>query len=214
MGDHLTDLRQLLNDYDIKHCLVLGWSLGGILAMELALAEPERVSGLILVATAARPRGSHPPITWQDNLFTGVASLINRAVPSWRWNIDTFGRRSLYRYLIQQHTAHAYRRFADEALPAYLQTSRQASQALDHALKAGYNRLPDIAQIQVPCLMLCAEGDRHITAASSMETARQLPDCQLQTYPNAAHLFPWEIPDQVLTDCDRWLAARSPSSAF
>ncbi|MEM8543398.1 MAG: alpha/beta fold hydrolase, partial [Cyanobacteria bacterium P01_H01_bin.119] len=61
MGDHLTDLRQLLNDYDIAHCLVLGWSLGGILAMELALAYPKRVSGLILVATAARPRGSHPP---------------------------------------------------------------------------------------------------------------------------------------------------------
>jgi proline iminopeptidase len=63
---------------------------------------------MILIATAARPRGSHPPISWEDNLYTGIASLINRVVPGWQWNIDTFGKRSLYRYLIQQHTPQAY----------------------------------------------------------------------------------------------------------
>lgn len=209
MADHLQDLEQLLNSHRISQCVILGWSLGGILALELALTCPDRVSGVILVAAAARPRGSHPAVTWQDNLYTGIASLINRAVPGWSWNIDTFGKRSLYRYLLQQHTPHAYRRLAFEGLPAYLQTSRQASQALSLALRSGYNRLADLWQIEVPCLMLCAERDRHITAQASIETAHHLPYCQLQTYPNTAHLFPWEIPDQVLNDCDRWLATNS-----
>lgn len=209
MTDHLIDLEALLDRFQIDRCLVLGWSLGGILAMELALRLPERVSGMILIATAARPRGSHPPISWEDNLYTGIASLINRVVPGWQWNIDTFGKRSLYRYLIQQHTPQAYEYLAFEAMSAYLQTSAAATRALNLALKSGYNRLPDLEQIQCPCLVMAGAGDRHITMESSRETAQHLKNCQWQCYPNTAHLFPWEISQQVLRDIDSWIQLNS-----
>jgi proline iminopeptidase len=205
MTDHLIDLEALLESFQIDQCLVLGWSLGGILAMELALRQPQRVTGLILVATAARPRGSHPPISWEDNFYTGLASLLNRLQPGWQWNIETFGKRSLYRYLIQQHTPAAYQYLAFEAMSAYLQTSTAATRALNTALKAGYNRLSDLTQIQCPSLVLAGAADRHITAESSRETAQHLKNCQWHCYPNTAHLFPWEIPDQVLSDINHWI---------
>ncbi|MBD1902583.1 alpha/beta hydrolase [Trichocoleus sp. DQ-A3] len=205
MEDHLTDLEALLDRFQIERCLVSGWSLGGILAMELALKLPERVTGLILIATAARPRGNHPPISWQDNFYTGLASIVNRVQPGWEWNIETFGKRSLYRYLIGQHTPGAYRYLALEAMSAYLQTSAAATQALNTALRAGYNRLADLQQIQCPSLMLAGASDRHITPESSLETAHHLKDCQWHCYPNTAHLFPWEIPERVLRDIDSWL---------
>ncbi len=206
MSDHLGDLEALLQKLNIDRCLLLGWSLGGILALELALKNPEKFTGLILIATAARPRSNHPPVTWQDLFYTGLCSIINRIKPGMQWNIDGFGRRSLYRYLIQQHTPEAYHYLAQEAMSAYLQTSRAANQALNTALKSGYNRLAELSQLQFPCLLLAAEHDRHITAASSRETADRIQDCQWQCYPNTAHLFPWEIPGQVCTDIDRWLA--------
>jgi len=205
MNDHLTDLEALLDRFEIEKCLVLGWSLGGILAMELALRLPERITGLILVATAAKPRGSHPSITWQDNLYTGVAALLNYIKPSWQWNIETFAKRSLFRYLVQQHTPTTYKYIAAEAVPAYLQTSPAATRALYSAIQSGYNRLPDLRQIQCPSLVLAGVQDRHITVDSSLETARHLQNSQWQCYPNTAHLFPWEVPQQVLNDIDRWL---------
>lgn len=205
MSDHLIDLEALLDRFQIDQCLVLGWSLGGILAMELALKRPERVTGLILIATAARPRSNHPRISWEDNLYTGIASLINRVVPGWEWNIEAFGKRSLYRYLIQQHTPKAYEYLAFEAMSAYLQTSATATNALNMALKAGYNRLSDLDRIQCPCLVMAGAEDRHITEESSRETAQHLINCHWSCYPDTAHLFPWEIPDQVLADIDGWL---------
>lgn len=208
MEDHLNDLSELLDQQGIAETWVLGWSLGGILALELALRHRERIKGLILVATAARPWGDHPPISWQDNLYTGLASLLNWGLPGNPWIIEALGKRSLYRHLIQQHTPAAYRRLAAEALPAYLQTSPAAQRALNQALAQRYNRLPQIATLQVPALMLCGQRDRHITAAASLETAAALPDCQVHAYDDVAHLFPWEIPDRVLGDIEAWLDQR------
>ncbi len=206
LSAHLGDLAAVLDHYAVSHCLILGWSLGGILAMELALKLPQRVRGLILVASAARPWGNHPPITWQDNLYTGIASILNWLRPGWQWNIDTFGRRSLYRYLVQQQTPATYEYLAREAMPAYLKTSGAAHRALAQALKSRYNRLEALGQIQAPCLVLAGALDRHIAPEASFETAQHLQNSSWICYPNTAHLFPWEIPQQVLQDIDCWLS--------
>jgi proline iminopeptidase len=205
MEDHLTDLTAVLDRYQVAECLLLGWSLGGILALELALADPKRFKGLILIASAARPFGDHPPIRWSDLAFTGMAGLINGIRPGWQWNIETFGKRSLFRYLIQQQTPQAYEYLAAYGTPAFLQTSPAAGKALSKALNLGYNRLQDLKTLEMPCLVLAGSGDRHITSRSSQETAESLQNCTWKCYPDTAHLFPWEIPQQVLADIDRWL---------
>ena len=205
MEDHLDDLQQLLDRYQIEDCLLLGWSLGGILAIELALKYPNRFSGLILIASAANPRSSHPTVDWQDLLCTGIAGIVNYLKPGWQWNIDTFGQRSLFRYLVANQTPQAYQYLAKEGLPAYLTTSPAAHRALSQAIAMNYNRLPDLAQVDIPCLVLAGERDRHITLQSSQETAQNLKNSQWKSYPNTAHLFPWEIPDLVLSDIEQWL---------
>lgn len=204
MEQHLEDLSALLSQLD-QPCLVLGWSLGGILAMELALKHPTQIAGLMLVSTAARPVGRHPAITWQDNVLTGIAGVINWLVPGWSWNISTFGQRSLFRYLVSQHSAQAYGRIAREGTPAFIQTSALANRALNTALRQGYNRLGELHRIHQPCLMLAAANDVHITPEASRETAVTLPNCEWYLYDNVAHLMPWEIGEQISSDIQHWL---------
>lgn len=203
--DSLADLVELLDSQGIERFLVLGWSLGGILAIELALRYPDRVTGLILIATAARPVGAHPPVTWPELINTGLASVLNLLIPGNRWIIRELGERSLYRYLLRQHTPQAYRRLAQEGFWAYLGTSAQANRALNQALARRYNRLPHLEAIAVPCLVLCGAEDCHITAQASLETASHLPVAESHCYPNTAHLLPWEIPGQMLQDIHHWL---------
>ncbi|MDY7013946.1 MAG: alpha/beta hydrolase [Cyanobacteriota bacterium] len=214
MEDHLSDLENLLDRSGIERCLLLGWSLGGILALELALRSPQRYSGLILIATAARPWSSHPRVSWLDLVYTGIAGIVNWILPGWQWNIDNLGRRSLFRYLVEQQTPATYRFLASEAVPAYLQTSKAAYSALERSLQRGYNRLSDLHRLQLPCLVLAGREDRHITARASLETARHLPHCEWYCYEGVAHLFPWEIPQTVLNDIEQWLRAHPQAVAL
>ncbi|MEM9136993.1 MAG: alpha/beta hydrolase [Cyanobacteria bacterium P01_F01_bin.42] len=205
MRQHLMDIVDLLDAMQISEVVVLGWSLGGIIGTELALTYPQRVEGLILVASAAHPVSDHPPLTWRDYLFTLAASIFNRLRPGLSWNRRYFGQRSLYRYLIQNHSKGAYQHLAREAWPAFFNTSRYAHQALNRALRAGYNRLGDLDKISCPTLVLAGECDRHITMAASLKTYQALPNSEWISYPQTAHLFPWEVPNQVNCDIRRWL---------
>jgi proline iminopeptidase len=210
LEDSLNDLVELLDAQGIERSLVLGWSLGGILAIELALRHPDRVTGLILIATAARPVGAHPSTSWMEWVNTGLGSLLNLIAPGNGLVRRGLGPRSLYRYLLCQHTSHAYQRLAKEGFWAYLGTSPLAHRALNRALARRYNRLPDLGAIAVPSLVLCGAKDCHITAQASLETAAHLPLAESHCYPNTAHLLPWEIPTQLLADIHGWLDRHQP----
>ncbi|MEN9251493.1 MAG: alpha/beta hydrolase [Thermostichales cyanobacterium BF4_bins_65] len=199
---HLWDLQALVETRGWQRFGILGWSLGGILGLELALQQPQRVLGLTLIASSACPQGSHPPVPWWLEANTALVSLLNLLLPGHPW-VMALGKWSLYRYLIGRHTPPTYRFLARHAVPAYLQTSPYAHQALRQALRQPYNRLPALASLGIPSLVLAGARDVHITPESSRCTAQAL-GAKFRCYEGVAHLFPWEIPEQVQADVRQW----------
>jgi pimeloyl-ACP methyl ester carboxylesterase len=206
MHDHLEDLSGLIEQeqYRDRQFILLGWSLGGILALELALKFSDRIVGMILIASAAKPRSDHPTVARHEEVNTAVAVLLSWVFPTWQLP-KQIGRRSLLNYLIQTHSDRTYAYIAKYGTSAFLQTSRQASAALRQALRQGYDRTEELAKISQPCLVIAGAADRHITPASSQETAQLLPHSTWICYANVAHLLPWEMPDRLLADIHTWL---------
>ena len=205
MEQHLQDLERLLDRLEIDRCLVLGWSLGGILALELALKMPKRITGFILVAASAHPVSTVPAPTALELLNTLIATGLNGLFPGWRWNRETFGRQSVLKHLITRHTAEVYRFLASSGIRAVLKTSPYAHQALTAAIKQGYDRRSDLEAIQQPCLLLSGANDQHILSQSTQESAQLLLHSESICYPDVSHLFPWEISNHINQDIQDWI---------
>ncbi len=54
LGDLVEDCRALLDDLGIGRCVLAGMSVGGFMALEFALAYPERLNGMILIAATSK----------------------------------------------------------------------------------------------------------------------------------------------------------------
>jgi 3-oxoadipate enol-lactonase len=67
------DTEELMNALAIERAPILGISMGGRIALELALQHPERVERLILVSTSARVRNTKKSI-WRLRLLSLLSS--------------------------------------------------------------------------------------------------------------------------------------------
>ena len=155
---------------------VLGFSLGGLVAQQLAHDRPERVRRMALVATACG-WGSMPPTR---QAFALLAMPIR------------YHSRSLY-----WHTNHLLSpgdRQLLSRLPNLTESRlRHPPPLLGYAyqLSAGamWSSLPWIATVRTPSLVLAGLDDQVVPAANSVQLARLLPESRLHLLPGAGHLF-------------------------
>src|SRR5258708_18585332 len=62
------DLSALLTFLGIAKCFLLGFSFGGVIALDFTLAYPERVAALVLVGTAVNGASLDPMLTEEEIL--------------------------------------------------------------------------------------------------------------------------------------------------
>jgi pimeloyl-ACP methyl ester carboxylesterase len=68
IGDLAEDTAGLIRSLKCERTYIVGWSMGGFIALELALQHPELVGKLVLVATSAGG-SAHVPPSWQNGLM-------------------------------------------------------------------------------------------------------------------------------------------------
>jgi 3-oxoadipate enol-lactonase len=182
------DAAALLDHVGIERAHVIGLSLGGMIAQELALAHPDRVDHLVLYATYARPRTAiHEPWfrNWVEACERGTApdQLAMLLLP---WFLTPA-------FMAQpDHVEAAIAEWAADPYPAPAHgVAAQAAACLSHDT---HSRL---GQISAPTLVLVGAEDIVTPVACAQELAGGIPGAHLHVLERGGHTPDVEYPAAV-----------------
>jgi len=179
------DAAAVLDAAGVTRAHVYGFSLGGMVAQQLALRHPRRVRSLVLGATHAGGRRAVPAEPEVLSFFRRRPGLRHEEA-AWESVQHNYGPRCRDEHperiaadvewrLGQRFNAHAYR-----------------AQIFAAALHNCYGRLD---RIRVPTLVVHGALDRVIPVANAHLMADRLPDCRLSLLEDSGHLYATEEPE-------------------
>lgn len=180
----------LLAEHAGALCLV-GVSMGGMLAMEIQRQAPDRVCGMALLGTSARP---------------DTPELI--ALRTQACEMFAAGRMD---EVLRANLAFAFhpQNASNSALVAtYMAMVRRAGAAQliaqNHAVMARVDSRPLLPDVTCPVLVLCGQADLLTPPEHAQEMAAWLPRAQLELLPSAGHMLTLEQPHAVSEHLLRW----------
>lgn len=173
----------LLDALGIERAHILGLSMGGMIAQELALKYPRRVKRLVLAATAAGP------YAWGMHLLGSMLRLAQEGVApetltslrvSWLFTDKFFENPALVRTVIDTMLANPH----PQPVHAY---ARQFAAANEHDTRRR------IGQITAPTLVIVGRKDILLPVKMSEELAAGIPSSELVVLEGGGHGFLVEI---------------------
>lgn len=182
---------------------ILGWSMGGAVALHVALSRPELVDDLVLLSTAARR--STVQQLWTDARIALVESGVEREAAELMVLPWLFSPRLLVDSTRAVAIARTNAR-AESVAPAVLR-----SQA---ASFTRFDTLDRLDQVEARTLVVVGADDLVTPVADSVALALGVPDAELVVLPQGGHAVVLEAPAETLAPVLTFLRARieTPSS--
>ncbi len=182
-------------------CILIGWSLGGMLAMQLAHSRPERIAGLVLV-------GSTPCFTrkadWQHGCDAVTFSAFEQAIRA----PEKARQRALSRFFaLMLHGDELSRRAFNELAQRAVDRHHPASPAgltQGLSLLTGMDLRSMLRQITVPTLVMHGEQDAIVPLAAGRELAEQIKQADWHGFAGCGHAPFLSQPQQFNDTLEGW----------
>lgn len=193
------DARAVLDAAGVESADILGASMGGMIAQELALRHPERVRSLLLACTSCGGLRSKLP---------RIRGLGGKE----KWDVSTPEERIRgWNPLLYAEGTDPDRIEEDNQIRLQWTPSMRgyAGQLLAILRWSSYRRLP---RINVPTMIVHGESDYLIPVENARILARRIPNSVSHVLPNAGHILTTDQPDAAHQLLIEFLKRRSQTS--
>jgi 3-oxoadipate enol-lactonase len=179
------DAVAVLDAAGVERADVVGTSLGGMAAQELALGFPERLGRLVLACTTPGGLSAYPMPQQTVDLMLAAPSLAPEVA------LRRFVENALAPGASEDLVERIYAlRLANPFDPAGWQAQAAAG--------VGFDALDRISEIVAPTLVVTGTADVVVDPRNSELLAGRIPDARLERVPGG-HLFFWEDPTRFVT---------------
>ena len=178
---------QLLDSLDIKSCHVVGHSMGGMIALEMALINPDRIKSISLLGATSAFGG-------KDDTFKN-SFLSSRLRP-----------------LSEGHTMKEVAQynvplmFSEDANQEYITRSIEAMGKISTneyrlALECltTFNRRTEISFIEQPCCLIAASLDQAAPASTMKKMSEKIKNSSYHLIDNCGHMMQLDKPEKINT---------------
>lgn len=185
------DYAGLIRSLDLGPVSVVGISMGGAIAQELALLHPDLVRSLVLVSSWSHVDAFAEDALRQLSDSRGVLdeSAFNRMLQLLIWQPSHFDARR-----------DQLRRDRTAAASTSVASFRSQTDAC-----VAHDTRDRLHTIGVPVLVSAGDRDAFIPFELQKQLAEGIPDAELQVFPGGGHVHHWEELDIFNDTISRWL---------
>ena len=186
---------RVLDDAGLESAYVAGLSLGGAVALELALRHPGRVRGLVLMATSATGALNFPnPLT----LAAAGARMVGASVSSRRPALGPL-------LFSSEFCAAEPERVARLLAPLTAEVPRPWTLAGQYSAAGLHDRRRALPRVRVPTLVLHGDEDILVPVRNARRLASAIPHAELHLFPGTGHGFMFERPEETCAVLVDWV---------
>jgi len=181
-----SDAVAVLDAAGVRRAHVYGLSLGSMVAQELALRHPERVDALVLGSSSAGGWAAYKPSPFSlAQTFLVRAGSMGPEEVAWAAVPYTYAERTRREHPERIAADIAHRLSSPPEPLAYMHQA---------AVVASHNAYERLNRIAAPTLVVHGEQDVFVPPANALVLAEKIPGAQLQTWPDAGHMYPIDEP--------------------
>ena len=189
------DAIRVLDEAGVERAHVVGTSLGGMVAQELALGHPDRVDRLVLACTTPGGPKAHP-MPQQTVALMAEAATLEPAVA-----LRRFVENALAPATVTEHPE-----LVDRIMAHRLATAQQpAAWAAQAAAGATFDAFDRLGALAAPALVQHGDEDVVVDPRNADVLVELLPDARLERLPETGHLFFWEAPERFVSSVSAFL---------